>query len=154
MSYTLDRGLEEVGAGRWRWKIPGVYELPDGTVVPREDDMIIKVAEYDPAPIRSLKPPPRDNTTRIPLAINLPSGKYAWCDVLFHDLLKLKGLVRPEQLNLFAIMLEGHAQHLVIDLDGDVDVWPQLLGKEVEIEQSFARCSASFFILILAARLT
>ena len=145
MSYTLDRALEEVGARRWAWKIPGRYTRRDGTTVARPDDSIIKIAEYDPAPIRGLNPPPRDSTTRIPIAIGLSSGSYAWCDVVFNDLLKLKGLVRPEELHLFAIMLESHAQHFVIDLDGDADVWPQLLGKEVEIEAELRALFCEFY---------
>ena len=139
--YSLDRGLAKVGAGRWPWKIAGVDK--DGN--PRLDDKIIKLERYDPSPIRGLKPPPPDSTTRIPVAIGLSSGSYAWCDLVFNDLLKLQGLVRPEQLHLFAIMLEGHAQHFVIDLDGDADVWPQLLGKEVEIEVELRALFCEFY---------
>ena len=137
--YSLDRGLDEVGANTWPWATPGV----DWKGKPRSAHRIIDLASYDPAPIRGLQPPARDNPTRIPIAINHASG-YSNADVLFHDLVKLCGLVEPMELKLFAIMLDGRAQHLVIDLDGGADKWPQLLGKEIEIEQEMRLLVAEF----------
>ena len=143
--YTLDRGLYEVNATTFRWKIPGTYTDRDGTVKERGVRDICPVDTYDPAPIRGLKPPPRDSTTRIPLAIMLPSGHYSWCDMTFNDLLKVWGLVHPDDFNLFAIMLGNHAQHFVIDVDGAADVWPGLLEKEVEIEAELRVLFCEFY---------
>ena len=143
--FTLDRGLSEVKATRFRWKIPGTYKARDGTIKDREVENICPIVTYDPAPIRGLKPPPRDSTTRIPLSIMLPSGDYAWCDVTFNDLLKVYGLVHPDDFNLFAIMLGGHAQHFVVDVDGDAAKWPQLIGKEVEIETELRALFVEFY---------
>lgn len=140
-SYTLKNALVEVGARRWPWKVGGNDK--DGN--PRPAHMICDIGSYDPTPIRGLTPPSRDKFTRIPIAIMLSTGNYGWCDVLFHDLLKIYGLVRPEEFNLFAIMLENHPQHLVIDLDGDRDAWPQLMGREIEIEAALRALFVEFY---------
>ena len=145
MSYSLHNGLAEVGAGRWPWKIPGVVKRPDGTEEPRPTHKVINITSYDPTPIRGPKPPPQGDATRIPLAIMNPNGTYSWCDMTFWNVVQLYGLVKPEELNLFAIMLENHPQHLVVDLDGDKEVWGQLLGKEVEIEVEMKRLFVDFF---------
>ena len=107
--------------------------------------MIIPIAEYDPAPIRGLTPAPRDSTVPIPISINKGNETCAWCDVVFNDLFRLKGLVRSEELNLFAFVLEKHPQHFVIDVDGKADVWPQLIGKEVEIEVELRALFCEFY---------
>ena len=107
--------------------------------------MICPIATYDPAPIRGLTPPPHGDATRIPLAIMRRDGTYNWCAMTFWNIVQLYGLVRKSQLNLFAIMLKNHAQHFVIDLDGDADVWPALLNKDVEIETELRALFVEFF---------
>ena len=143
--YTLDRGLSEVKAARFKFEVPGWYKSKDGTRKEKKAADICPIDKYDPTPIRGLKPPPRDSITRIPLAIQYPNGTYGWCDLTFNDILKVWGLVHKDDFNLFAIMLYGHAQHLVIDLDGDADVWPQLLGKEVQIEAQLRSLFGEFY---------
>ena len=141
-SLSLADGLRAVGARRWPWKIPGV----DTEGQPRSADKIINIASYDPSPIRGLTPPSRDDTTRIPIALAKPNGTYSWCDMTFWDFVRVNRTVRESEQNYFAIMLEQHAQHLVIDLDGDADAWPQLLGREVELEAEMRALFVEFFV--------
>ncbi len=132
---SLGFGFARVGAKRWPWKIPGVDKKGN----PRPAKKIIDIASYDPAPIRGIRPPSLDDPTRIPLALAYVDSegvdKYRWCDVTFGDLVKLNQMVHEEERVFFAVMLENHPQHLVIDLDGETADWPQLVGREVEIDQ-------------------
>lgn len=153
MSRSLDGALLEVSALCWQWKVPGFLKDKNGKLlltetgekIPRPVKEICPIASFDPASIRGLKPPPHGNDVRIPLAIQRGTGTYRWCAMTFWQIVQVYGLARPQALNLFAIMLEHHAQHFVIDLDGGVDAWPQLVGKEKEIEAEARVLFAEFY---------
>ena len=125
-------------------------------------DTLIDLQSFDPTPFRSVYPPTDPTSVNLPVAISYqdwrwePSTaawvaceKYKWFACTLEQLYILNTKVTPAERNFFAVMLNGHPMHTIFDLDGKMDLWAHLKGREVEVIASMTRCYANFFQAIV-----
>ena len=114
----------------------------------RDPKYVCPLSSFDPEAIRGFEPPvPRSlgANTAIPIAINTPYDTYEWITPSFQQLVDLNNQVWLDRRRFFAICLENKPQHLVIDLDGNVDEWPGLVDQEVAIDAEMRRLLPVFY---------
>jgi hypothetical protein len=113
----------------------------------RTAEEVIDLSSFDPSPVCGVKPPGRENTTLIPFSIsykywklNIKTNKwelkdgYRWFACPFAKFVDLCDSVPVEQRNFFAIFLEGRPLHFILDLDASTTDWPELAGREEEVD--------------------
>ena len=121
---------------------------------------MIDLQPFDPAPHQSVDAPADPSTVKLPIAICYKTWwwhkasqqwkvkmSYKWIECTFEQLCTLTKRVAPSECNLFAVILSHHPLHTCFDLDGKVDLWAHLQGREEDVMKAMMYWYVRFFEL-------